>query len=333
MAASFRRPSIDDSRETIETNGAEADRARVIMIAAPLVLILIASGSLDVAGDATCPKPAEVARRVDELIPTPAGANAPDAARVIVTRNGAVLRLVLLGANANELATRELAAEGSCEDLAAAAAVVVGAWRADLNPNLTPAVRWPAGARPEPPSLAIVRVAEPPPRDRPFAVGLGLVASDVGGGLATGGMLLGTVGLTSYFGLDASLSATTSRSVAVGTMPDAASWSRVALGLGPTVGIGRGRVAGALHVEGLAALLRVRGVDVPNATGDTSAEIGAAAGGRLEIAAGTSAIWIGVDVLVWPGDQRLIIKNQEGQGSLQRLEVVAALGIAIGRFR
>jgi hypothetical protein len=302
-------------------------------LAAPLVFAVIATGSLDVTGDATCPAPAEVARRVDELLPSPASANATDAAKVVVTRNGRVLRLVLLGAKSNELATRELAAEGSCEDLAAAAAVVVGAWRADLNPNLTPAMRLPAGARPEPPSLEISpATSEPPARDRPFAVGLGLVASDTGGDVAPGGMLLGTLGLTSHFGLDASILATTSRSAAVGTLPDAASWSRVTLAFGPEVGLGRARVTGAFHVEALAALLRVRGVGAPNASADTSAEIGGAAGGRLEIATGTSAVWVGLDVLAWPGDQRLIIKNLDSQGHLQRLEVVAAAGIAIGRF-
>src|SRR5450432_1014800 len=175
--------------------------------AVPLVVVTLASGAFEVTGDSTCPTPAEVARRMDELLPSPTAANATGAARVVVTRNGTALRLTLLGANANELATRELQASGSCEDLAAAAAVVVGAWWADLNPHLTPTMRLPAGALPAPSSplhdVPLLRAtAEPPSRERAFAVGLGLVGSETGGDLVPGAMLLATLGLTRQVGLD-----------------------------------------------------------------------------------------------------------------------------------
>src|SRR5450432_3550025 len=302
-------------------------------LAVPLVVVALASSAFEVTGDSTCPTPAEVARRMDELLPAPTDVNATGAARVVVTRNGNALRLILLGSNANELATRELEATGSCEDLAAAAAVVVGAWRADLNPHLSPTMRLPAGALPPPPSPPILRAtAEPAPRATTFAVGLGLVASETGGDFAPGAMLLGTLGLTRQVGLDASLSATRSRAAAVGTLPDVVSWSRATLALGPTLGLRRGRFLGSVHVQALAGLLRVSGVRVPNAAADTKAELGGAAGGRLELAGGRSAIWLGLDVLVWPGDQRLVIQNFNGEGHLPWLEVVATLGVAVGRF-
>jgi hypothetical protein len=114
-------------------------------LAASLVWAALAPGGLDVTGDSTCPEPADVARRLAELAPADAP-TAPDtgAGRVVLTHNGQALRLVLIGPNANELATRELAAEGTCDDLATAAAVVVAAWRADLDTGLLPGVKLPA---------------------------------------------------------------------------------------------------------------------------------------------------------------------------------------------
>jgi hypothetical protein len=90
--------------------------------AASLVWAALAPGGLVVTGDSPCPTPDEVARQLAALAPVDAPtARDAAAARAIVTYHGPAVRLVLLGPNSNELAARELAPEGTCDDLAAAA--------------------------------------------------------------------------------------------------------------------------------------------------------------------------------------------------------------------
>ena len=85
-------------------------------------------------------------------------------------------------------------------------------------------------------------------------------------------------------------------------------------------------------MQGLLGLLHVRGVGLANAGSDTTPQVGAGAGGKLELVTGTSALWLGVDVLGWPGAQRLIITGVPDEGRLARVELVASLGISLGRF-
>ena len=135
--------------------------------------------------------------------------------------------------------------------------------------------------------------------------------------------------------LDASVSGTTSRSTDVGSFSGAASWSRVTLALGPSLTLrGKSRVRAALHAQLLAALLHVRGVGLVAPGSDTTAELGVSGGARLEVVTSdTSAIWLGLDVLGWPGQQSLIIEDGTGTSArLSRLELVGGLGVSLGRF-
>jgi hypothetical protein len=256
----------------------------------------------------------------------------------VVTRGASAVQLGLRGSGEEDIATRALPAQGSCADLAAAAAVVVAAWRADLDPELTPAVHLPALASPLPvaavsasPRPATPTVAAP---RRTFAVGLGLLASDTGGSFAPGAMLTGWLQLGRRLALDASIFGSTSRSADVGALPGVASWTRAALAVGPALTTRQGRFRSALHAQALAGLLHVRGVEVGIADvgSDTTALLGAGAGGRLEVMSGTSAFWVGLDVCVWPGDQRLVVQNVSEQGHLSRVDVLASAGLAFGNF-
>jgi hypothetical protein len=306
--------------------------------AALAALLALTPGALEITGDATCPAPTEVARRLAELLPTTAEAPRPEesAGRVVVARNGLALRLVLLGPNANELATRELPTDGTCDDLATAAAVVVAAWQADLNPDLTPAVGLPSKpAAPTPavaaPTIARAAPTTPAPPTR-LELGLGLIVSDVAGDLAPGAILTGALG-RGDLGLVAGLMDTTSRTTAVGALANVASWTRVTLSIGPAWQPRRGGLRADVRVQGLVGVLHVRGMALANAASDTTPQLGAGAGGTLALLTGTSSIWLGFDVLAWPGNQRLIIQNDaQDQGRLSQLELVASLGLSMGRF-
>jgi hypothetical protein len=305
-------------------------------LAASLVGAALAPGWLEVTGDATCPTPAEVAARLTEL-PSAAAPRPPDAgdaraARVIVTRNGPALRLVLLGPNANELAARELPGDGACEDLAAAAAVVVSSWQADLDPDLAPSVALPARPPPPPAPPVVARAAPTPPAPpHLLELGLGLVVSEVDGAFAPGAILEGSLG-RGLLGLDASVLGTTTRTASVAGFPGVASWTRVTLAAGPALQQSQGNVRSNLHLQALLGVLHVRGVNITDPGSDTTAELGVAVGGRLSLVTGTSAAWLGFDVLGWPGEQRLLITNDPSQGRLSRLELVGSLGLSLGRF-
>jgi hypothetical protein len=293
-----------------------------------------APAELEVTGDSTCPTPTDVAARLADLLPPTADRRGiPAGTHVVVTRGDAGTQLVLRGSRGEDLATRALPAEGSCADLAGAAAVVVAAWRADLDPELAPAVHLPAPAAPPP---AATVSASPPPAapvpPRSFAVGMGLLASETGGSLAPGAMLMGWLGLGRRLALDASVFGATSRSADVGALPRVASWTRVALAVGPTLAMRRDRIRGALHVQALAGLLHVKGVGLDTVDSDTTVLVGAAVGARQEIVSGTSAFWMGLDVCLWPGDQRLVVQNVSEQAHLSRVDVVVSAGLAFGNF-
>jgi hypothetical protein len=296
-----------------------------------------APAELEVTGDSTCPTPAEVAHRLAELLPpTARGRGVPAGTHVVVTRGDAATQLALRGSRGEDLATRALPAQGSCADLAAAAAVVVAAWRADLDPELTPAVHLPAPAAAPP---AVTVSASPPPAapeehpsPRAFAVGLGLLVSETGGSLAPGGMLTGWLELGRRFALDASVFGSTSRAADVGALSGVASWTRTAFAVGPALTTRHGRYRSALHVQALAGLLHVKGVGLESTGSDTTMLLGADVGARLDIVSGTSAFWMGLDVCSWPGDQRLVVQNVSEQGHLSRVDILASAGLAFGNF-
>jgi hypothetical protein len=291
---------------------------------------------VEVVGDSACPTAAAVTSRLAALTPSSNLAVEPEAAnRVTLARGADALELALVDPRGARLAAKTLAASGTCDELAAAAAVVVAAWQADLNPDLTPGVTLPEERAPS--AMPSLVVAAPPValagRATSFGVGLGLLASDAGGAVAPGASLQGWIGLgTRGLGVGATLSGTTSRSAAVGQLPAAASWTRTTLGVGPNVVVGHSSVRVEAHAQALAALLHVRGVGITNAASDTTPELGAAVGGKLEGITGTSVVWVGVDALAWPGQQRLLIENLPGDGRLSRFEVTASLGVGFGRF-
>src|SRR4029079_19601054 len=137
---------------------------------------------VETVGEGACPDPAEVTRLLAQIAPS-ADRAGPAARRARLSRSADVVRVELLGTAGERLGERELDAGESCADLAAAAAVVVAAWEAELNPRVETRVSLP----PPPARAATVVTAAPappapPPRSGPrFDLGLGLLASLTGG--------------------------------------------------------------------------------------------------------------------------------------------------------
>jgi len=298
--------------------------------------LVVALPLIEVTGDEVCPPPGDVRRHLSALLPM-----ASDAATGAVVHNARVsrvgekTRLELAGADGARIAERELDRSGSCDALAALAAVVIATWEADLDPRITDRVNLPPPPRPATPAIVTASASAPSPPDAPvrFSLGVGLLAAVSGGQIAPGAKVIGSLAPgRGHLGLDVALSAVTTRSEAVGNLPGAANWRRAALAAGPRYRFGDAAAMLDLHVDALAALLLVEGVGLAETTSDTSLQIGASAGIRATRAWGNAAPWIGVDVLVWPGHDRLEVAGQTTTGVLPRLEVQLALGLSLGRF-
>ena len=288
--------------------------------------------AVEVVGDGHCPSVAEVTRRLDEMVPARAGESAPGH-RAQLSRVEDAVRVELLSARGDRLGERDLAAGDSCSDLAGAIAVVIAAWEADLDPRLAARVSLPAPPSPQP-SAVVVQVQPARPRPPPaFDVGLALLASLSGGQVAPGARVGGWVAPAgSPLGLGVSMSAVTTRAEAVGPRADAARWSRVAFAAGPQARFRAGRTTLDAQLQALAAVLRVEGVGLTTNQAATAAQLGMAAGVHVGRWWGNARPWIGVDLLLWPGRDRLEIAGQTARGELPRLEVQFAVGVNLGRM-
>jgi hypothetical protein len=290
--------------------------------------VWLAFSGMEVVGDGSCPDPVEVSRRLAQI--APAGAPDGTAGRARLSRGGNVLHVELLTTAGERLGQRDLAASESCDDLAAAVAIVLAAWEAELSPSVTSHVDLPPSASPAATSTA----APPTPTSGPsFDLGLGLIASMTGGQVAPGARLGGWLARGGgHLGLGVTLSAATSRSEPVGGQSGAARWLRAALGLGPDLRTDVGKTLFGAHAQVLAALLHVEGVGLPTTASDTSPQLGMGAGVQVGRPWGNATPWIGADVLYWPGHDRLQIAGLAAEGELPHLEIQVALGLSLGRF-
>jgi hypothetical protein len=288
-----------------------------------------------VIGSSDCPAPAEVSRHLVAMLPDaehePSGQPVRRRARIERTPRGVHLELLL--PTDERIEARDLDAEGSCDDLAAALAVVIAAWEAELDPHLVAGV----GPLPPPRPMATAEVATAPETPRPspsFDLGLALIASLTGGQLAPGAGLEGWIAPPgSRLGLGLELSGTTARSESVGARADAARWTRFGLGVGPEAHVDvRGAIVDA-RIQGLVALLHIEGVGLSTTASDSSAQLGAGAGMRVGWPWGNAVPWVGADALLWPGRESLVVGGLAGEGAIPHFELQLSLGMSLGRFR
>jgi hypothetical protein len=312
--------------------------ARTMMAAAAWRLMILL---LDVTGEGACPSAVEVERHLAELMPASLASPGPGPGhRASFSRIEAGIHIELRGADGVRMAARDLAAAGSCDELASALAVVIAAWEAELDPRIAGAVELPPPppALPEPraPAVAVAGPAPPPPPEqRPpprYAVAMGLFASWVGT-LAPGARIEGSFAPgDAHLGVAAALSSTGSRTQAVAATPGAARWTRIVLGAGPRYSFRFGGPVLDVHAQALAGLLRVEGIGLPVTAADTSVELGVAAGLRTGWSWRAVAVWIGLDALVWPGRAELVIGGLPDRAELPHLDLQLGGGVALGRF-
>jgi hypothetical protein len=133
-----------------------------------IVPLLLGFTSL-VAGE-NCPSPADVEQRVRTILHLSPEQDLNE--RFSVERHEAGLYVALQNADATPIGQRTLPAEGSCDELAQAAAVVLSTWLSDVHPDFAGALPEPPRPAPElsaPPAAASLAApapapAAPPPR-------------------------------------------------------------------------------------------------------------------------------------------------------------------------
>lgn len=308
------------------------------MFGALVLTLAVSASAVEIDGDGVCPAPAEVSRLLAEMMPARAGEGDSTSGphrRARLSRTEQALRVELVGAGGEPIAERRLAVDASCDNLAAAVAVVIAAWEAELDPRLKARVSLPTPLpAPTPPMTVAVRAAPPPPRSPPsFELGLALVASLTGGEAAPGARVGGWIAPGGWrLGLGVALSGATARSEPVGPPPGAARWTRFALGVGPEARFNVGPTVVGARAHALAAVLNVEGVGLPTTASDSTAQLGTAVGVQIGRPWGNAAPFIAADLLLWPGHDRLEISGLTAQGELPRVEVQLALGLSLGRL-
>ena len=296
-------------------------------------------GALDVQGDCTCPSPLQVAQHLTGLID--AGDVGGQASHVDLSPGEGFVGVRLLAPDGGLLAERRLEQSAPCDELAQAVAVVVAAWQAKLSPTLAvPAVDRAAPRPALPPSPEVV--AEPSAkgtsgRSLGFDAGLGILTSIVGGEATVGAKLEATLfPIAIPLGLDLAVAATTTHAQSSTVAGIEARWTRPTLSIGPDLRV-RGRTLMLdIHGDAVLALLHVQGSGLAQPSSDTGLQFGLAGGVRGLWAWNHGVLWLGVDLLEFPGEDRLSLGNQDGPvqvGQLPHLELQVAAGISLGRFR
>lgn len=312
-----------------------------------LLPLLIAFQSL--AEGENCPAALDVEARVRTILHL-----APErqlSESFLVERREAGLYVVLRGADSAVIGERTLPAQGSCDELAQAAAVVLSTWLTDVHPDFAGELP-PRPIDPEPPVLApapppvpvpepIAQPAAKPPAPPPvaaptrgqerFDASLGIGTQFSGGEL---GPLAGLLGVrygapVQGFGVTAFGVLTTTRSDPLGE--GEVEWRRWPFGLGAEVRFSSPRVSLDISAGPILGWLRLEG----HAFDVTSAQSGIDWGGFLNMRASARsrplAPFIWGSMQIYPSQSSAYVANQEGELSLPTVSFALCVGLLLAR--
>lgn len=308
------------------------------------LLTLLVVVAVDVVGQSTCPAPADVTAALARLSAAASGGPAGDGPALIaeVRRpegTGAGLSVALRTQDGALLAERVIAASGSCDDLAAAAAVVIAAWQRGLRPDLGPDLpRSPPativttpGAKPAAPT-----VAAPAARSQwPMELGVAALAVAAARDVSPGVQVDASIGSFGW-GVGPRLvgAIESPHELALGPVPGKTMWSRstLAVGLRKRSVVGAFAVDAHAHVKG--AYVRARGSGFDENYTRTGTDVGGGVGVQIGWPQRWFAPFLGLGATVWAGRKtvEVIEFGTMTQAALPRFDVSLALGVSLGRF-
>ncbi len=281
-----------------------------------LCTALASTWALAVSGSSACPLPSEVAARAQALgVPTsPRGVHEPVAA-VDITGEG--VRLQLTSAEGQVLAERVLAPGSGCDDLAAAAAVIVGTWDAEVRGDNELALR---DLAPPPPPLPVL---EPKPIWTLAGAALGASAN---ARLGWGGQLeVGRAGADGGAQWTFAIYASSARALSLGS--GEAVWQRS----GASVGWGWlsqvGRWTGDAQLGLGLSYLRLSGRELPMNQADTAWDPFAV----MQLRAGPRwqqwQPFVTAAVMGYPVARSLRVDASDARSQLSHFEFLAGIGL------
>lgn len=268
-----------------------------------------ALGALKVAGASTCPAPAAVAAQLHRMLPSEVKGEL--VALVEPAPRG--VRLELRSPSGESLESKLLEGQGACQELAAAAAVVVATWLTELDSG---ALEPPEPARPPGPDRS------PPETDLGFDV-----AAGVTGSLSETGVSLGVLLTTTLtppgggYGARLSVAALSPKAVRVG--PGVVTCQRFGLGLGAQRRLLLEAWRLDLSFEVAPALLALTGDEKAAAASTAAFDLGMWAGVR---AMSPPGLWVGLFGHGWLLPRGFSVEGQSAEAP--RLEVSLAAGIS-----
>lgn len=308
-----------------------------------LVPALIALQSL--AAGETCPAPIDVQARVRDILHL-----APEqqlSESFLVERREVGLYVVLKADDASVIGERTLPLEGSCDELAQAAAVVLSAWLTNVHPDFAGAL--PARPEPEPKpkhdasepaakpppqprqaaaSAPTRRPAEPsrpaPPNPRRFDWALGAGGDLTGGALAPAALASFGHGPESFgLGLTVQVMLSTSRDEPLG--PGRVRWRRWPLGVGLSLRASSPGLRWDFSAGPVVAWLKLAGenfVDDDTTNADVwGGFLGVRASGRDRFAPFAQA-----NLQYFPGDSLAYVGGSEAQWLIPPVTLFVTLG-------
>jgi hypothetical protein len=275
-----------------------------------------------------CPAAATVDARVRDILGLSAEARLDE--RATIAREGASLRVTVRSSDDRVLGDRLLQADGDCNELAGAVAVVMAAYISDVHPEYLASL--PANAAPVPlsPHLNRDAGAAPVPRGvdslRHFRLGLALGAEFSGAGAVPSGAL-GAAWLPAHSGFGFAASATINGARQTQLSNGTLRYFRWPLTLGPAFRVPASGVELDLQAGPAVAWLHLEGVDFsPSASKDTFG-IGGFAAARVSASSGAFAPFAELKAIGWQHTEAFVRRGPDQPTvSLPSVEFYAALG-------
>src|SRR5579872_766777 len=268
------------------------------------------AGGMIIDGSATCPTATEVALRFSTL----SGPSAMDSgvrAWIEMAEDG--VEIVLRRAEGALIGRRRIPAQGTCDERARIAAIVLATWESDVHPAFerppmpTPSSPPPAPAddivKPMPPTV-------PDHRKTAWDVGVGVSSSVAGGAFVAGARLAAAFMRPSGIGAQLTVGGEGDRSTAAGA--GQAVWSRITAGAGPAYRRQLGAWAIDASFTVVAALFRVHGEQYPISYQSSGWDGGVSAGVRLIAPGRAWRPWLAIDATRWL-DTRVVQDEVSGQ--------------------
>jgi hypothetical protein len=278
-----------------------------------LVPVLFAFQSL-VVGE-KCPAPVDVEARVRSILHLAPERELSESFAVERHESGLYVELRL--ADSTLIGQRTLPAQGNCDELAQAAAVVLSAWLSDVHPDFAtelpppppPPIPPDSGLPPPLPALPPAPrppVASPsprPPPPRPWQVGLALGADVARGTFAAAGYLSGSYSPAPQgFGVSAFVGASSFREEPLGPDPGSVHWWRWPLGIGPSWRVATGPMAWEASAGPALGWLHFEGSNFDRTSGQNGLALGGFLNLRVSSRGRRAGVFGMVNTQLYPGD-------------------------------